>query len=117
MKHLKFYESFEKSIDDIASEVDSILVELVDDGFEINIFPSTSKPRTYLYITISEEGECFWFNSKIYNRLLFLNDYLKEKYKNITIKVNDDFMEPTEFPCSIEEFSDEITVVEIQIYI
>lgn len=85
MKHLKLFENFEKDKHNIASEVENILVELRDNGLDFNIAPPSNG---YIYISITDENEeTFWFNSIIMNRLLFLNDYLKNKYKNVTMKV------------------------------
>lgn len=114
MKHIKLFENYNDiDIHDLAQEVDSILVDIKDNGLEVQIIPMSDN---YLYISIIDPNEeTFWFNSIIYNRLLFLSEYLNEKYSNISIKVSDTFMEATEFPFDIECFSDEIEMVEVQI--
>lgn len=115
MKHLKFFEGFDRDMNSVVSDIENILVELRDNGLEFSIAPPGIS-SLYISITSGEdEYETFWFSSVIIDRLLFLNDYLKSKY-DVTIKVNDDFMEPTNFPCDRDEFSDEITFVEVQIF-
>lgn len=117
MKYLKFFEGFDRDINSIVSDIENILVELRDNGLDFSIAPP-GVSSLYISITSKGEDEIFHFNSIIIDRLLFLNDYLKSKYDVVTMKVNDDFMEPTDCDKTslYNQFSDEITFVEIQIF-
>ncbi len=123
MKRIKFFENFS---DDTTNEYDayagldddieSILVELSDFGLKYNIYHNSGMSE-YMEIVITDINEQpFWFSSNLYERLLFLTEFITKKYPISMVTVADDFMSSKEFPFPIEEFSDEVSNIDIQIY-
>lgn len=127
MKHIKLFKEHQnddewekqwEAYEGLDDDIESILVELKDFGLDYSISHNSGMSESIsIEITAINDEDTFWFDNRLYERLVFLTEYLTKKYPNILVQVKDDFIENyQEFPFSIEEFSDEIMSISIQIY-
>jgi hypothetical protein len=80
---IKLFENFEENLrfkyneDKLRTDIDGILVELLDKGFryEVNF-------KKNLEINIEHSQDDWFFFDKIYEELMMLIDYMKLKYKD-----------------------------------
>jgi hypothetical protein len=118
MKHIKLFEDYDYSVyDGMEDDIESILVELKDFGLDYRIDHQSGMSESIsISITSIDEDGTFWLDNRLYERLLFLTEYLTKKYPDIIVQVKDDFLLYMDFPFDIEEFSDEVMEVSIRIY-
>jgi hypothetical protein len=80
---IKLFENFEENLrfkyneDKLRTDIDGILVELLDKGFryEVNF-------KKNLEINIEHSQDDWFFFDKIYEEIMMLIDYMKLKYKD-----------------------------------
>lgn len=86
MKHLKrFNESLE---DDIKEFAETLFVNLLDDGFEVETKYSTTNVEVYIYKSIGRSGSVYsrdFFYSDIEDEVKTFVDYMKRKWEHIDL--------------------------------
>jgi hypothetical protein len=93
MKYLILYESYSESIntDKVEKDIKDILVELLDNEFDINFLYnnySDSELAKNIIIEIDHSAHDWFDLSEIYEDILVVVDYMKEKYPNLKFTFN-----------------------------
>lgn len=127
MKFVKLFENFRESLTDdeedyykdylgLDDDIENILLDIRDIGFEFKMDYHSGMSECLVVDIFRRDDSLFKVDQELYDKIIFINEYLINKYKHIFIQVSIDSGVLLHFPINNDIMLDDVHLLRLAIH-